>query len=62
MVKPDHTASLVIVDVGRTYNGETVIEKGIRPGDTVVTDGQLQLVSGIKVEIKNATTPERPTK
>jgi multidrug efflux system membrane fusion protein len=62
IVKPDHTASLVTVVVGRTYNGETVIEKGVSSGDTVVTDGQLQLVSGIKVEIKNATTPERPAK
>ncbi|HUT84056.1 MAG TPA: efflux RND transporter periplasmic adaptor subunit [Thermodesulfobacteriota bacterium] len=62
IVKPDHTANLVTVVVGRTYNGETVIEKGISPGDTVVTDGQLQLLSGKKVEIKNATTPERPAK
>ena len=62
IVKPDHTANLVTVVVGRTYNGETVVEKGVSPGDTVVTDGQLQLLSGKKVEIKNATTPERPAK
>jgi multidrug efflux system membrane fusion protein len=62
IVKPDHTANLVIVVVGRTYNGETVVEKGVSPGDTVVTDGQLQLLPGIKVEIKNAATPERPAK
>ena len=62
MVKPDHTASLVTVVVGRTYNGETVIEKGVSAGDTVVTDGQLQLVSGMKVEIKNAPVPEGPAK
>jgi len=62
IVKPDHTANLVTVVVGRTYNGETVVEKGISPGDTVVTDGQLQLLSGKKVEIKNAATPERPAK
>ena len=62
IVKPDHTANLVTVVVGRTYNGETVIEKGISPGDTVVTDGQLQLLSGKKVEIKNAATPERLAK
>jgi multidrug efflux system membrane fusion protein len=61
-VKPDHTANLVTVVVGRTYNGETVIEKGVRPGDTVVTDGQLQLLPGVKVEIKNSSTPERPAK
>jgi len=59
---PDHTANLVTVVVGRTYNGETVVEKGVSPGDTVVTDGQLQLLPGIKVEIKNATMPERPAR
>lgn len=62
IVKPDHTANLVTVVVGRTYNGETVVEKGVSPGDTVVTDGQLQLLPGTKVEIKNATTPERPAR
>lgn len=62
IVMPDHTANLVTVVVGRTYNGETVVEKGVSPGDTVVTDGQLQLLPGIKVEIKNATMPERPAR
>jgi multidrug efflux system membrane fusion protein len=62
IVKPDHTVYLVTVVVGRTYNGETVVEKGVSPGDTVVTDGQLQLLPGIKVEIKNATMPERPAR
>jgi len=62
IVMPDHTANLVTVVVGRTYNGETVVEKGVSPDDTVVTDGQLQLLPGTKVEIKNATTPERPAK
>jgi multidrug efflux system membrane fusion protein len=62
IVKPDHTVNLVSVVVGRTYNGETVIEKGIQPGETVVIDGQLQLLPGTKVEIKNSPKPERPEK
>ncbi len=33
-------------------DGETVIEKGLRPGETVVTDGQLLLTPGSKVTIK----------
>jgi multidrug efflux system membrane fusion protein len=32
---------------------ETIIGKGLNPGETVVIDGQLQLVPGTKVEIKN---------
>jgi len=30
----------------------TVINKGVQAGDRVVTDGQLRLVPGAKVEIK----------
>jgi multidrug efflux system membrane fusion protein len=34
---------------------ETVITSGIAPGDTVVTDGQLRLIPGIKVQVKQAS-------
>jgi hypothetical protein len=30
---------------------ETVIEKGVRPGENVVTDGQLRLAEGAHVRI-----------
>jgi hypothetical protein len=33
-----------------------VISIGIAPGDTVVTDGQLRLIPGIKVQVKAAST------
>jgi multidrug efflux system membrane fusion protein len=36
-----------------TYQGETVVETGIKAGETVVTDGQLRLVPGVKVDIKS---------
>jgi hypothetical protein len=32
-----------------------VIASGIAPGDTVVTDGQLRLIPGIKVQVKAAS-------
>jgi multidrug efflux system membrane fusion protein len=35
---------------------ETIIEKGVTPGETVVTDGQLRLLPGAKVEFKNTET------
>jgi len=56
VVKPDLSAEVRPVTVGATLNGETVIEKGVQPGEKVVTDGQLRLVPGAKVEMKN--TPE----
>jgi len=42
------------VKVERTVNGESVIAEGIKAGETVVTDGQVRLVPGIKVEVKTS--------
>jgi multidrug efflux system membrane fusion protein len=55
VVKTDKTVDMRPVVAGMTVEGETVIEKGIAPGETVVTDGQLRLSPGAKVEVmKNA--------
>ena len=40
------------VVTGPTIGAETVIEKGLARGDKVVTDGQLRLFPGAKVEVK----------
>jgi multidrug efflux system membrane fusion protein len=45
------------VRVGRRLERETIIEEGLAAGERVVTDGQLRLVPGAKVEIK----PPKPT-
>ncbi len=37
----------------RSVEGQAVIEKGLKPGETVVTDGQVRLVPGASVQIKN---------
>jgi multidrug efflux system membrane fusion protein len=52
VVKADQTAEMRTVVVGRSLGDITVIEKGVQPGETVVTDGQLRVVPGGKVEIK----------
>lgn len=54
VVKPDLTAESRPVRVGRVVGGETVISEGLQPGERVVTDGQLGLVSGAKVQVKQA--------
>lgn len=59
VIKNDLTAEMRMVEAGRATNGELVIEKGINPGETVVTDGQLQLSTGTTVEIKNPGKTER---
>jgi multidrug efflux system membrane fusion protein len=42
------------VVVGRNLSGETVIQKGIKADEKVVTDGQLRLYPGARVEIKTS--------
>ena len=52
IIKDDLTVEDQPVIVGRTLNGETVIEKGLQAEEKVVTDGQLRLVPGAKVEVR----------
>lgn len=52
VVKPDLSAELRPLVPGSRVGGETVIEKGLQSGETVVTDGQLLLFPGAKVEVK----------
>jgi multidrug efflux system membrane fusion protein len=58
VVKPDHTVESRQVSMGEALDGETVVLKGVNPGETVVTDGQLNLGPGSRVEIKTET-PDR---
>ncbi len=46
VVKPDLTVESRPVAVDRSLDGLTVVTKGLQPGETVVTDGQLRLVTG----------------
>ena len=55
VVKSDDTAESRPVKVARQIDGESVISSGIVPGDTVVTDGQLRLIPGIKVQVKKSS-------
>ncbi len=54
VVKADHTVESRPVVAGRTAGEETVVEQGLKAGEIVVTDGQLRLSPGARVEIKNA--------
>ena len=52
VVKPDLTVSIRPVEVGRPIDGDVIITKGLKPGERVVTDGQLRLAPGALVSIK----------
>lgn len=61
VVKPDLTADMRLVQIGSEINGETVITRGLQAGEIVVTDGQLGLVPGVKVIIKQNSDIEPAT-
>lgn len=52
VVKPNKTVDFVTVELKRSYGDMAAIGKGLSPGDVVVTDGQLQLTPGARVEIQ----------
>ena len=54
VVKPDQVVEVRKVTTGWATERETVISEGIAAGETVVTDGQLNLRNGVKVQVKEA--------
>jgi multidrug efflux system membrane fusion protein len=62
VVKQDLTVESRPVVVGRSVNSETVVQKGLAVDEKVVTDGQLRLYPGAKVEIKTSNSATAPNK
>ncbi len=52
VVKPDSSVESRPVTVSRTYGDLAVVAQGVTPGEKVVTDGQLNLIPGVQVELK----------
>jgi multidrug efflux system membrane fusion protein len=53
VVQPDSSAATKKVTVERSAGSMTIVSGDIKPGDRVVTDGQLRLRQGAKVQIKS---------
>jgi membrane fusion protein, multidrug efflux system len=60
VVKNDKTVDMRTVQVERVANSEAVIRDGVTPGETIVTDGQLLLVPGSRISVKNADAKVTP--
>jgi multidrug efflux system membrane fusion protein len=58
VVEKDMTARIQPVRAGASSNGQTVIESGLSPGETVITDGYIRIKPGVKVEIKTGGQPK----
>jgi len=55
LVKEDMTAQMQQVKVARTMGDTAVISSGLQAGQKVVTDGQLRIVPGGKVDVKSGS-------
>src|SRR5262249_49191446 len=49
VVKPDSTVEQRPVSVVQRFNNDAVIGQGLKPGETIVTEGQLRLEPGSRV-------------
>lgn len=54
LVGKDSTVSMQPVTVSRTSGNDAVLDSGVKAGDEVVTDGQLRLVPGARISVKQA--------
>ena len=62
VVNPDGTAVPQTVTVARTSDSIAVIAAGLRAGDQVVTDGQMRLTAGARVDVKAGLQTEGGSK
>jgi multidrug efflux system membrane fusion protein len=53
VVKPDNTAEMRNVAVSISQGNYTAVTQGLKPGESVVTDGQDKLQPGTKVEVRS---------
>jgi membrane fusion protein, multidrug efflux system len=58
IVKPDGTVDMRDIKVARSEGDFAVVASGVKPGDTVVTVGQLRLAPGTKVAIADVKASE----
>jgi multidrug efflux system membrane fusion protein len=47
------------VQAGITFQNQTAVQSGLQAGETVVTDGQLRLVPGSRVNVKSSDSASR---
>jgi membrane fusion protein, multidrug efflux system len=57
VIKEDSTVEARPVTTGESQQGLVIVQKGLAAGERIVTDGQLRLVPGSKVQIKQAALP-----
>ena len=52
VMNADSTVTALPVTASRTVDEMTIVTQGLKPGETVITDGQLRLSPGAKVQVR----------
>jgi membrane fusion protein, multidrug efflux system len=60
VLKTDQTAEIRPVTVERNAGGYAVVSSGLRPGETVVTDGQIMIFPGAHLQVKSSPASSVP--
>jgi multidrug efflux system membrane fusion protein len=60
VLKADQTAEIRPVTVERNAGGYAVVSSGLRPGETVVTDGQIMIFPGAHLQVKSSPAGSVP--
>jgi multidrug efflux system membrane fusion protein len=60
LLRPDNTVVSREVTAGQVDNGRVLIERGLKRGDEVVTEGHFRLEQNAKVEVAHASDTPRP--
>ena len=60
VVKPDSTVEQRTINVGQRIGEQVVVNSGLNPGETVVTEGQLRLEPGTRVQVGAAGRGSAP--
>jgi multidrug efflux system membrane fusion protein len=58
VVEPDHVVQLRDIKVARSEGDFAIVASGLKPGETVVTVGQLRLAPGTKIQVADAKASE----
>ncbi len=53
VLNPDQTVVNRPVKLGQSVENQIVVDSGVAPGETVITDGQMRLVPGGRVRVVN---------
>jgi multidrug efflux system membrane fusion protein len=54
VVKPNNTVEMRSVTSSRNIGPDAIIETGLKAGETVVTDGQMRLVPGARIQVRSS--------